>query len=188
MAFPKEQYDRIDIPILTITGHYDDDQPGAMEYYRKHMDSSSSSKADHYLLIGPWDHAGTRDPKTEFGGVKFSEAAILDMNQLHKQWYDWSMKAGKKPAFLKKRVAYYVMGEEKWKYADSLEAIPVEAKKMYLNSSDGASDVFHSGSLDEKPTQGRYRSIHTRMIRWTGALESWNGRKILSISPTRLTT
>ncbi len=70
---PKEQYDRIDIPILTITGHYDDDQPGAMEYYRKHMDSSSSSKSDHYLLIGPWDHAGTRDPKTEFGGVKFSD-------------------------------------------------------------------------------------------------------------------
>jgi hypothetical protein len=155
MAFPKEQYDQIDIPILTITGHYDDDQPGAMEYYRKHMDSSSSCKADHYLLIGPWDHAGTRDPKIEFGGIKFSEAAILDMNQLHKQWYDWRMKAGKKPTLLKKRVAYYVMGEEKWKYADSLEAIPVEEKKIYLSSSEGASDVFHSGSLDEKPTQGR---------------------------------
>jgi uncharacterized protein len=154
MAFPKEQYDQIDIPILTITGHYDDDQPGAMEYYRKHMDSSSSSKSDHFLLIGPWDHAGTRDPKIEFGGVKFSEAAILDMNQLHKQWYDWWMKAGKKPVFLKKRVAYYVMGEEKWKYADSLAAIPVEVKKMYLSSSDGASDVFHSGSLDERPNQG----------------------------------
>ena len=64
-------------------------------------------------------------PEDGVGGLNFSEAAILDMNKLHKEWYEWRMKAGKKPAFLKQRVAYYVMGEEKWKYADSLDAIPV---------------------------------------------------------------
>ena len=31
------QYQRIELPILTITGHYDGDQPGAMTYYRDHM-------------------------------------------------------------------------------------------------------------------------------------------------------
>jgi len=154
MSFPKQQYDQVSIPILTITGHYDDDQLGAMEYYRKHMASNSPSKSDHYLVIGPWDHAGTRDPKTQVGGLNFSEAAILDMNKLHKEWYEWRMKGGKKPAFLKQRVAYYVMGEEKWKYADSLDAIPVELKKMYLSSSDGANDVFHSGSLGDDPPKG----------------------------------
>jgi hypothetical protein len=153
MSFSPEQYDRIDIPILTITGHYDGDQPGAMEYYRQHMASNSPVKDDHYLVIGPWDHAGTRDPKTEFGGLKFSEVAILDMNKLHKEWYDWRMKGGKKPAFLKKRVAYYVMGEEKWKYAESLETIAAMPKKMYLCSSGGANDVFQSGTLeDHEPT------------------------------------
>ena len=149
MSIPPEQYERINIPILTITGHYDDDQPGAMEYYRMHMSSNASSKEDHYLIVGPWDHAGTRDPKAEFGGLKFAEAATLDMNNLHKEWYDWTMKGGKKPAFLKKRVAYYVMGEEKWKYADSLEAIGSSPKKMYLCSSDGANDIFHSGTLED---------------------------------------
>ena len=28
---------RIDLPILTITGYYDGDQPGAMSYYHAHM-------------------------------------------------------------------------------------------------------------------------------------------------------
>jgi hypothetical protein len=154
MAFPAKQYDGINIPILTITGHYDDDQPGAMEYYRKHMASNASSKDDHYLVIGPWDHAGTRDPKTEFGGLKFSEASILDMNKLHQEWYDWRLKGGKKPSFLKKRVAYYIMGEDKWKYADSLETIPIERKMLYLSSSGDANDVFHSGSLLESGNQG----------------------------------
>ncbi len=149
MAFPAERYDQVDIPILTITGHYDDDQPGAMEYYRKHMTSTSPARQDHYLLIGPWDHAGTRDPKMEFGGLQFSTTAILDMNKIHLGWYDWIMKAGNKPEFLQKRVAYYVMGEGKWMYADSLEAIGGNPKKMYLCSDGYANDVFHSGKLME---------------------------------------
>ncbi|HVH70191.1 MAG TPA: CocE/NonD family hydrolase, partial [Candidatus Dormibacteraeota bacterium] len=32
-----EQYKRIGVPILTITGHYDGDQPGAFTYYKRHM-------------------------------------------------------------------------------------------------------------------------------------------------------
>jgi putative CocE/NonD family hydrolase len=154
MSYPQEAYDKISIPILTITGHYDDDQPGAMEYYRHHMASNSPAKESHYIIIGPWDHAGTRDPKVKFGGLQFAEAAILDMNKIHQEWYDWTMKAGEKPAFLEKRVAYYVMGEEQWKYADSMEAIGAKPKKMYLCSTDEAREVFHSGTLEDDPTQG----------------------------------
>ncbi|MFZ0532214.1 MAG: CocE/NonD family hydrolase [Anaerolineales bacterium] len=161
MAFPAEQYDRIIIPILTITGHYDDDQTGAMEYYRKHMASKSPAREKHYIIIGPWDHAGTRDPKTEFEGLKFSENALLDMNKIHQEWYDWTMKDGKKPTFLKKRVAYYVMGKEKWKYADSLEAIGATQKKMYLCSNEGANDVFHSGTLENDAPKGRLSDTFT---------------------------
>ena len=161
MALSSHQYDLISLPILSITGHYDGDQPGAMEYYRRHMSSNSKTKEAHYLVIGPWDHAGTRDPKPEFGGLEFGEACLLDMNKLHKEWYDWTMKQGKKPAFLKKRVAYYVMGEEKWKYANSLEEIPAHTKKMYLGSETSARDVFHSGSLQAKFPKGLTKDSFT---------------------------
>lgn len=153
MALTKKQYDQINIPILTITGHYDDEQSGAMEYYRRHMTSDSNTKDKHYLVVGPWDHAGTRTPNREFGGLKFDEASLVDLNQLHKDWYDWTMKAGKKPAFLNKRVAYYVMGEEKWKYADRLESIAPKKLKLYLKSNGNANDVFQSGTLTEKPVK-----------------------------------
>ena len=153
MAINMAQFDQINLPILTITGNYDGDQPGAMTYYRRHMQSNSSAKDKHYLVIGPWDHAGTRTPMLEFGGLKFGAASLIDMNQLHKEWYDWTMKDGKKPTFLKKRVAYYVTAEEKWKYADSLESIPSKVKKLYLNSPGCAKDVFQSGTLDAIPPQ-----------------------------------
>jgi putative CocE/NonD family hydrolase len=152
MSLSPSEYDEIDIPILTITGHYDGDQPGAMHYYHAHMDSSSPAKDQHYLIIGPWDHAGTRTPTKEVGGLKFGEACLLDMNKLHKDWYDWTLMDGKRPEFLEKRVAYYVMGADAWKYADSLEGISAETRRLYLKSVNGeANDLFHSGSLDDMP-------------------------------------
>jgi putative CocE/NonD family hydrolase len=111
---------------------------------------NAETKAKHYLIIGPWDHPGTRTPRKEIGGLVFGEASVLDMNDLHRQWYDWTMKSGAKPDFLKKRVAYYVMGPgaENWKYADNLDSIATEHRKLYLTSHDGiADDVFHSGAL-----------------------------------------
>jgi putative CocE/NonD family hydrolase len=146
-----EQYKRMSVPILTITGHYDGDQPGAFTFYKRHMQfGTAEANAKHYLIIGPWDHAGTRTPKAEVGGLKFGQASVLDLNKLHTEWYDWAMKGGAKPDFLKKRVAYYLVGAEEWKYADSLESISNTTKVLYLSSNGEAGDVFRSGSLTER--------------------------------------
>jgi uncharacterized protein len=145
-----EQYKRISVPILTITGHYDGDQPGAFTFYKRYMQyGTAEAKVNHYLIIGPWDHAGTRTPKAEVGGLKFGEASLLDLNKLHTEWYGWAMKGGPKPAFLKKRVAYYLVGAEEWKYADTLEGISNVVKTLYIGSNGSASDLFRAGTLTE---------------------------------------
>ncbi len=150
MAPSPEQYKRISVPILTISGHYDGDQPGAFTFYTRHMKhGTADAKASHYLIIGPWDHAGTRTPKAEVGGLKFGQASVLDLNKLHADWYGWVMKGGPKPELLKKRVAYYLVGAEEWKYADSLESVSNAVKALYLNSSGTAGYVFRAGTLAE---------------------------------------
>ncbi len=145
------EYAKIDLPILTITGQYDGDQPGAMTHYREHMaHASEHAKAQHYLVIGPWDHAGTRTPQAEVGGLTFGEASVLDMNKLHREWYDWTMKSGAKPELLEDKVAYYVLGAgaEEWRYAPTLDAVTAESRPFYLTSHDGrANDLFESGTL-----------------------------------------
>lgn len=140
---------RIDMPILTITGHNDGDQPGALEHYRQHLQhASAAARARHFLIIGPWDHAGTRTPVAEFGGMHFGEASVLDLNALHKAWYDWTLKDGAKPEFLKDQVAYYVTGAEQWRYAATLDAVTAEHRTYALDSvGSQANDVFASGSL-----------------------------------------
>lgn len=120
-----DDYAKIDIPILTLTGHFDADQTGAMTHYRRHVrHASPEARKKHYLIIGPWDHAGASDATRNNAGLVFDEACLIDNLQLHKQWYDWALKDGPRPPFLKDNVAYYVMGTEQWKYAPSLEAIP----------------------------------------------------------------
>jgi putative CocE/NonD family hydrolase len=145
-----EQLAKIDLPILTITGDYDADQLGALTFYRDHLRHASPAARDrHYLIVGPWDHAGTRTPNANVGGLTFSDASVLDLNALHKEWYDWTMKDGPRPAFLAKKVAYYVAGPgaETWKRADSLEEIGAERRTLYLSSDGQTADAFHSGRL-----------------------------------------
>ena len=153
MSPTPEQYGKIDFPILTITGDYDADQTGALSYYQEFMQyASATAKAKHYLIIGPWDHAGTRTPRKEVAGLIFGDSAMLDMDDLHRRWYDYTLKDSAKPAFLKNMVAYYISNRNKWKYVDSLGAIGKEKQLFYLRSGgDTVSDVFHSAFLEDGP-------------------------------------
>ena len=53
MVPSNDDYRKFSIPILTITGHYDGDQVGAMTFYRRHMQyGNEAAKAKHYLIVG----------------------------------------------------------------------------------------------------------------------------------------
>ena len=167
-----EQFQKIALPILTITGQYDGDELGALTYYRDHLaNASPETHAKHFLIIGPWDHAGTRTPTDEVSGVKFGPGAIVDLNDLHRQWYDWTMKAGPKPAFLKNQVAYYLLApgnsgaNGEWKYAENFDALVANPKTFYFDSKNGdANGVFRSGALNEKqPNTGMDAFVYDPM-------------------------
>lgn len=155
MSPSPEQLARLDLPIFTRTGIYDADQIGALEHYRRHMRyGSPAAKAKHVLMIGPWDHGGTRTPQTSFGGLSFDSASVFSMGDLEADWYDWVIKGGPRPATLPKRVAYYVTGAEQWKHADSLEAIGANPTTFYLASSgNAAGSIARSGSLTRQQPQ-----------------------------------
>jgi uncharacterized protein len=163
MVPTREQFQKIALPILTITGQYDGDELGALTFYRDHLaNASPEARTKHFLVIGPWDHAGTRTPTDEVGGIKFGPGALVDLNDLHRQWYDWTLKNGAKPDFLKNQVAYYLLvpgntgGNGEWKYADNFESLTANPRTFYLDSTSGdANGVFRSGTLTKtQPKEG----------------------------------
>lgn len=174
-------YRRIDIPILTITGHYDGAQLGALGFHRLHIKyGSEAGKALHYLVIGPWNHSGTRKPAREIGGVEFGEHSLVDIDQLHLDWYDWTLRGGTRPAFLRDRVAYYVEGLDEWRYAPSIDQIGSGPQRLYLQATDTARSVTHAGHLDIEPGR-ESSSSYTYDPRDTrsGALEPEYGERYL---------
>lgn len=153
------QYAKMTQPVLTITGHYDGDQLGTLEHYRNFRRYATAAERQNiWLVIGPWDHGGTRVPTKEVNGVVFGDNSMVDIQGLHKNWYDWAMKgSGVFPPFLKNHVAYYVAGSngDVWRYADSLEVIAKETRRFHLASPDGrANDAFGGGRLDQNPPAG----------------------------------
>jgi len=153
-AEPKaEDYARMSMPVLSVTGFYDDDQPGALHYYRRHIaNAAAAAAAQHYLIIGPWDHSGTQGPSKEIEGLSIPDAAVVDMEKLHADWYDAALGRGPAPALLRDRVTYFMMGADEWRYARTLEAASSGGTlNLFLTDPHGTpQDVFHSGRLASK--------------------------------------
>ncbi len=52
------EFAKIHIPVLSITGYYDDGQISAIEYVKHHY--RHNPQAEHYMVIGPYDHFGAQ--------------------------------------------------------------------------------------------------------------------------------
>ncbi len=130
----KDEFAHIDIPILSITGYYDDGQRGAMYYYNQHL--KYNPDAEHYLLIGPYDHWGAQStPSANLRGYQLDEVAQIDIqNQLIFDWFDYILKGKEKPKILKDKVNFEVMGKNKWMHKPSVSAMSNESCTFYLGN------------------------------------------------------
>ena len=147
-------YRDLDIPVLTITGIYDADQIGAITHHREHLRYRGARGHQHHLVIGPWDHAGTRHPQPQFGGLRVGDASLVDLMDLHVQWYAWAMGDGERPDFLRDHVAYYLTDAEEWRYAPTLEAVTGRYRDFQLASATNPSTLESPGQLTEGPGSG----------------------------------
>lgn len=136
-----EQYRDLTLPVLTITGQYDGDQPGALRFHSEHL---AAGHRNHHLVIGPWDHPGTRTGAREFGGLTFAEACEIDLPTLHADWYDWVLGRGNRPEFLRDRVVYF--HEDEWK---SGQEVPAGPEELVLDLPTGKLTVDRREAPDE---------------------------------------
>ena len=134
MAPYKDEFARINIPVLTITGYYDDAQQSALNYLKDHY--GYNKNANHYLLIGPYDHFGAQSSRKEpvLRGYNIDPVAQIDTSEITFQWMDYVMRGGRKPELLKDKINYQVMGANEWKHAPSLEKMSNSALTLYLTN------------------------------------------------------
>ncbi|WP_422858679.1 CocE/NonD family hydrolase [Flagellimonas sp. S174] len=131
MAPYKEDFSRIDIPILSIDGYYNDSQNSGLYYLREHY--KYNPNAEHYLVIGPYSHFGAqRTGAEEINGYQVDGDALINTNEITYQWFDYIFKNGEKPEKLKDKINYQVMGANEWRSASSIAHMSNRNLKFYL--------------------------------------------------------
>ena len=137
-----DDYAHIDIPILTISGYYDDGQISALHYLREHY--RHNPKAQHYLLIGPYQHfsAQAAHKPATVNGYVIDAAAQVDSKEIIFQWMDWVLRGTTKPPLLADKINYEVMGANQWRHAPSLERMANARQRLYL--SDAVAGSYHA--------------------------------------------
>jgi putative CocE/NonD family hydrolase len=148
----KKDYARINIPVLTLTGYYDDANAAAVNYLVDHY--RYNKKADHYLVIGPYDHSGTVEAfKPPVMGYEIDPVAQIDSIELTYQWFDYVMRGAPKPTLIKDRINYQVTGANVWKHAPSIKAMSTNRLILYLTNA-RAGERYRLSST--KPREGAF--------------------------------
>ena len=129
----KQEFAKIDIPILTISGYYDDSQRGAMYYFNQH--NKYVNNPNHYLVIGPYDHWTAQNrPSDYLRNYKLDDAAQIDLRyNLTFEWFDYILNGKEKPSILKDKVNFQVMDTNTWMHKPSLSAMTNDTIKFHLN-------------------------------------------------------
>ena len=105
--------------------------------------------ADHYLLIGPYDHFGAQRGGTAIlRGYKVDSVALINTREITFEWLDYVLKGAPKPSLLKNKINFEVMGANKWKHVPSLEQMEDEVLTFYLDNTLHGKDHL----LNEKKT------------------------------------
>ncbi|MFP3834069.1 CocE/NonD family hydrolase [Chryseobacterium sp. SIMBA_028] len=138
----KEEFAKINIPILTTTGYYDDDQIGALYYFKEH--NKYNKNAEHYMTIGPYTHGGAQSfGYTYVEGNPIDPSARISIDDLAFSWFDYILKNGKKPEILKDKVNFQIMNTNTWKHVPTLDQMHTSTLKFYLQNSKNNSSVFN---------------------------------------------
>ena len=134
------EFARIKIPVLATAGYFFGGPGAALYYFTQH--SQHDPAAEHYLVIGPYDHVpGQRgvvnalgDTTYTFAGYRLDPVALMDLQPLRFAWFDYVFKHGPRPALLADKLNYQVMGANVWKHAPSVAAMASERKRLFLTT------------------------------------------------------
>jgi putative CocE/NonD family hydrolase len=158
----RKEFSKISIPVLETAGYYYGGPGAAVYYLSEHM--RYQPNAQHYLLIGPYDHfmaqRGTANAEGDvdtISGYKIDAAAKIDLVELRFRWFDHVLKSGPRPTVLADKINYEVTGANRWRHAPSLAAMANDSLRYYLSAD--PSERAHRLTAVRQPAGSMRQSI-----------------------------
>ncbi len=129
-----KEFSRIRIPVLSLTGYFDDAGAPAVNYLVDHY--RYAKDPEHYLVIGPWGHNEnlwwSKGPMVK--GYAIDPAGNVDTLALIYQWFDHVLRGAPLPALLEDRINYQLMGSNTWAHSPSIAKMSDRTLRLYLSA------------------------------------------------------
>ena len=148
MAPFHEEFSHINIPVLTMTGYYSPGQTAALYYFNQHH--QYNARANHALLIGPYDEQGAqRGPASSVHGLQLDTAAVIELHDVRYDWFDYALKGTKRPAMLATHLNYQLAGSNEWRHAATFDGLDKKPLRFYLEASPDGDQNRLAGAKNE---------------------------------------
>lgn len=146
----QDKFERVKVPVLHVTGWYDDDQVGALVNYPGMLarGGSPEARSGQKLLIGPWPHRVNAGRK--LGDIDFGPDATIDINGVYLRWFDCQLKAiGCRQLMNEAPVRLFIMGDNRWRDESEWPLSRAQVKSFYFTSQGKANSFMGDGGLTE---------------------------------------
>lgn len=147
LQFTPQDFRRIDIPVLTVTGLFDGDQTGALFYWKGLRAHAKTPASDRFLVIGPWTHIQSFLGGAEkIGELELSPDAIIDNKAMHLAFFDRYLK-GSTDSLDFPRARIYVTGANEWRSYDDYPLREAKTRRLFFASAGKANGAQGDGKL-----------------------------------------
>ena len=145
------RFAEIDLPVLHISGWYDDEQIGTPNNFAGMVTRGATEPArrSQKLLMGPWTHAVNTASK--LGEVDFGPGAIIDLNAYQVRWFDHWLRGQDTGLLDEPPARLFLMGANRWIDADGWPPAAAVATPYYLHSGGRANSSYGDGILSPEP-------------------------------------
>jgi putative CocE/NonD family hydrolase len=145
----QNRFGELDIPVLHISGWYDDEQVGTPLNFAGMTSSARSETArrSQRLLMGPWGHA--INTTRQLGEVDCGPGSLIDLDAYMGDWLD-SVLGRAQPAE-QAPVRIFVMGVNRWRDEQQWPLARARSVEWFLRSGGAANSRYGDGRLSTEP-------------------------------------
>jgi putative CocE/NonD family hydrolase len=139
--------------MLHLGGWYDVFLEGTLENFVGLSQGAATpeARAGQKLVVGPWYH----NPWHQHGGgVDFGVAARSPVDALQVLWLDRHLRGQSNQLDQEPPVAVFVMGENRWRFADAWPPPEARAQTLFLRSTGRANSLNGTGRLSPERGTG----------------------------------
>jgi putative CocE/NonD family hydrolase len=142
----EENYRRVTVPSLAVTGWFDANFPGSpLNYQGVKRHGANSGARRPRLVIGPWTHGFNRD-RTLLGS-DYGPQSVLDWDGCVCRWFDHHLKGLDNGVPKDPPVQVFVMGRNRWHAEEDWPLPQTKWAKYYLHSGGKANTLKGDGTL-----------------------------------------